>query len=58
MTRGENMQIEIRTSQGKKLFEWNPIKNTITIMFKKHCYCIELKSNSTKHDYKVTEINR
>lgn len=52
------MQIEIRTSQGKKLFEWNPIKNTITIMFKKHCYCIELKSNSTKHDYKVTEINR
>ncbi len=52
------MQIEIRTSQGKKLFEWNPTKNTITIMFKKHCYCIELNSNGTKHGYNVIEINR
>lgn len=58
MTKGENMQIEIRTSQGKKLFEWNPTKNTITIMFKKHCYCIELNSNGTKHGYNVIEINR
>lgn len=47
------MQIEIRTPNGKKLFEWNPETNTITIVFRKQCYCVELNGNA--QDYQVTE---
>ena len=49
------MRIEVRTPTGKKLFEWNPQKQTITIVSKQHRYCVELQDDGNKPEYKVSE---
>ena len=49
------MKIDIRTPTGKKLFEWNPENKTITIVFKKHRYQVELRCDNRKPYYKVIE---
>jgi len=49
------MKIDIRTQNGKKLFEWNPQQKTITIVVKQHRYCVELTDDCDTPNYKVSE---
>ncbi len=55
LTGGLPMKIDVRTSNGKKLFEWNPKTNTIIIVSKKHRYQVELKDDAMKPDYRISE---
>lgn len=55
ITGGLPMDVDVRTPNGKKLFEWNPETKTITIVSKKHRYQVELKDEAGKPDYKVSE---
>ena len=52
------MEVDIRTPNGKKLFEWNPKTKTITIVTKKHRYKVELNDDAGKPSYTVSEQNK
>ncbi len=52
------MKVDIRTPNGKKLFEWNPKTKTITIVAKKHRYKVELKEDAEKPSNTVSEQKR
>lgn len=42
------MELEVRTSNGKLLFKWNPVTSTLSIVLKGLLYCVKLDPSGYK----------
>jgi hypothetical protein len=53
---GKPMETEVRAADGKKLFEWEPDGNVITIVIKQKKYVIKLNTDGEEPTY--MQLNR
>lgn len=50
-----NLQVRSENGTGKLLFEWDPEKDTITIVHKGTCFCVKLIKLSQRGTYDILD---